>query len=310
MRKQLHTYWAFTKRSFVHFMEHDSFYYAASIAFSTIFSLPAILIIALSVASIFFERQLVQDELLHQFESLIGNGSAKEVKQIIENSTGGSNSIVAGFVGLATLIFSATTVFVALQSSLNNLWGIKPKPQKNWLKFIINRVLSFAMVMSFGFVLLVSLLIDAILSIFKNIISQILDGSMVHLISSVNLVMSILIITFIFALLFKVLPDAKIRWRDLWVGAFITALLFTVGKYLIGLYLGNSGINSAYGAAGSFVVILFWVYYSTIIFLFGAELTFEYAAEFGKPIEPKDGAVRFKMVEVPHANGKAESNQN
>jgi membrane protein len=162
------------------------------------------------------------------------------------------------------------------------------------------------MVISFGFVLLVSLLIDAILSIFKNIISEVLDGSMVYLIASVNMVLSLSIITLIFGLLFKVLPDAKIRWRDLWVGAFITALLFTIGKYLIGLYLGNSDLNSAYGAEGSFVVILFWVYYSTIIFLFGAQLTFEYAFQFGQPIEPDENAVRYKIVEVANSKGEVE----
>ncbi|MFT6940671.1 MAG: membrane protein [Cyclobacteriaceae bacterium] len=300
MRKHFNTYWVFIKRTFVQFLEHDSFSHASSIAFSTIFSLPAILIIALSLASQFFEKELVQDELLHQFERLIGNGSAQEIKQIIQNSTRDTDNIIAGLIGLATLIFSATTVFIALQSSLNSLWGIKPKPQKSWLKFIVNRLLSFAMVMSFGFVLLVSLLIEAILAIFQNRLSEVLDGAMTNLLPGVNLLISLLIITFIFALIFKVLPDAKIRWRDLWVGAFITALLFTAGKYLIGLYLGNSGIHSAYGAAGSFVVILFWVYFSTIIFLFGAALTREYAAQFGTAIEPYADAVSFKIVEMPH----------
>lgn len=299
MPKQFHSSWAFIKKTFINFLEHDSFSHASSIAFSTIFSLPAVLIIALSMASLFYEKQTVQDELLQQFEGLIGNGSAKEIEQIIQNSTGDTNSIAAGIIGLAILLFSATTVFIALQSSLNNLWGIRPKPQKNWVKFIVNRLLSFALVMSFGFVLLVSLLIDALLVIFQNFISQILHGTMTSLITGINLIISLLTITFIFALLFKLLPDAKIRWRDLWVGSIITALLFTAGKYVIGLYLGNSGFHSVYGAAGSFVVILIWVYYSTIIFLFGAELTFEYANEFGRPIEPYEHAVRFKIVELP-----------
>jgi membrane protein len=300
MQKHIRSYWALIKRSFANFLEHDSFSHASAIAFSTIFSLPAILIIALSLAAVFFEKQLVQEQLIRQFEALIGNGSSKEIEQIIQNSTRNTNSIVAGLVGLATLLFSATTVFIALQSSLNHLWGIKPKPEKNWLKFILNRLLSFAMVISFGFVLLVSLLIDAILSIFQTIISQILDGTMTYMVSSINLMVSLFIITIIFALLFKVLPDAKIRWRDLWVGAFITALLFTAGKYLIGLYLGNSDFGNAYGAAGSFVIILIWVYYSTLIFLFGAEITYEYASEFGEKITPYEHAVRFKIVEIPN----------
>ncbi|MDZ7645972.1 MAG: YihY/virulence factor BrkB family protein [Cytophagales bacterium] len=230
---------------------------------------------------------------------LIGNGSAKEIEKIISNSTADTDSTAVGIIGLAILIFSATTVFIALQSSLNNLWGIKPKPQRSWLKFIVNRLLSFALVISFGFVLLVSLLIDALLVIFQNFISQMLQGTMTPLITGVNVIISLLTITFIFALLFKLLPDAKIRWRDLWVGAIITALLFTLGKNLIGLYLGNSGFPTVYGAAGAFVIILIWVYYSTIIFLFGAQITFQYATEFGRAIEPYAHAVRIKIVELP-----------
>ena len=155
------------------------------------------------------------------------------------------------------------------------------------------------MVISFGFVLLVSLLIDTLLVIFQNIVARVFDGITTYIIATANLAFSFLIVIAIFALMFKVLPDAKIRWRDVWVGATITTVLFTVGKYLIGFYLGNSTINSAYGAAGSLVVILIWVYYSTVIFLLGAEVTSVYATESGRPIEPYSHAVRFKIVEVP-----------
>lgn len=299
MHKRFRSSWSIIKKTFTNFVEHDSFSHASSIAFSTIFSLPAILIIALAFASTFVERDVVQTELLNQVESLLGKGSTEEVAAIIENSTRETNSVLAGILGLGTLLFSATIIFIALQSSLNNIWGIRPKPQKGWLKFIVNRLLSFAMVISFGFVLLVSLLIDAILAIFQRLITQMLDGTMTSLITGINMGISLVIVTFIFALLFKVLPDAKIQWRDLWIGALITTILFTVGKYLIGLYLGSSDFNSAYGAAGSFVVILIWVYYSTVIFLFGAELTSVHAAEFGRPIVPFAHAVRIEIVEIP-----------
>lgn len=290
------------KGTFAGFFNDDSFLYAASIAFSTIFSLPAIIIIALSIGSAFYERDLVQQELINQIGALIGRESIDQIEKIILNATYDMSSNLARVIGIATLVFSATTVFVSLQTSLNNMWGIKPKPEKGWVKYIINRLLSFAVVISFGFVLLVSLIIDTILVLVQNKVNIVVDGLTPYLVTGVNLVVSLGIITLIFALLFKILPDARIQWRDVRVGAFITTILFTLGKYLIGVYLGNSSINSAYGAAGSFVVILIWVYYSTLIFLFGAEFTSVYAAQKGTGIIPKKNAVKFKKVEIAENN--------
>jgi len=300
MQHFLPTSWTIFKKTSGQFFKGDSFSYAASIAFSTIFSLPSILIIALSIGATFYERDIVQTELMNQVGSLIGKESALEIEKIIQNAAFDMSSFLARAIGIGTLIFSATTVFMALQSSLNSMWSIKSKPQKSWLKFVINRLLSFAMVISFGFVLLVSLVIDTILVIFQNIVSRFLDGLTTYILQGINIAISFAIIISIFALMFKVLPDVKIRWRDVWVGASVTALLFTAGKYLIGFYLGNSTINSAYGAAGSLVIILVWVYYSTVIFLYGAELTAVYAAESGRPLEPYTHAVRFKIVEIPN----------
>lgn len=298
MKKKFSFAWIITKKTAVNFFRGDSFSYASSIAFSTIFSMPAILIIALSIGSTFYERDIVQTELMNQIGFLIGKESTLEIEKIIQNAAFDMNSFLARIIGIGTLIFSATTVFMALQSSLNSMWGIRSKPQKSWLKYIFNRLLSFAMVISFGFVLLVSLLIDTLLVIFQNIVTKFFDVTTTYIIASVNLTISFLIVVSIFALMFKVLPDAKIRWRDVWVGATITTILFTFGKYLIGFYLGNSTVNSAYGAAGSLVVILIWVYYSTVIFLIGAEVTSVYAAESGRPIVPYAHAVRFEIVEI------------
>ena len=302
VKKILPNYWSIIKCTVSGYFNNDSFLYAGSIAFSTIFSLPAIIMISLSIGSAFYERDLVQQELLNQIARLIGSESTLQIEKIILNATYDMSSAFARVIGIGTLIFSATTVFVSLQTSLNKMWGIKPKPDKGWLKYIINRLLSFAMVVSFGFVLLVSLLLDTILVLVQNKVNLIFDGLTAYLVAAANLVVSMAIITLIFALLFKILPDAKIRWRDVWVGAFITTVLFTVGKYLIGFYLGNSNINSAYGAAGAFVIILIWVYYSTLIFLFGAEFTSVYASKHGKGIVPYKNAVKFKIVEVPQEN--------
>lgn len=290
--------WTILKKTVNNFFEDDSMSYASSIAFYTIFSMPAILIIALSIGTAFYEKNIVQDELINQVGRLIGTESAKEIESILANATVDATSAFAKIIGIATLIFSATTVFISLQSSLNKIWGIKPKPKRGLLKFILNRLISLAMVASIGFVLLVSLVVDTVLVVFQGMLSRILEGITLYILNIVNIVISLGFITVIFGLMFKVLPDAQIKWRDVWVGSLVTTALFTIGKYLIGFYLGNSSFNSAYGAAGSLVIILVWIYYSTVIFLFGAELTSVYTEEVGRTIRPYDTAVRVQMVEL------------
>lgn len=298
MRKFAVSTWSVLKETIREFFDDDSFTYASSIAFSTLFSLPAILIIALYIGTTFYEKSVVQDEIISQVSRLIGPDTAGEVEKILLQASIDNTSWWAKIVGIITLIISATTVFISLQSSLNNIWGIKAKPQRAWLKYIVNRLISLAMVISFGFLLLVSLVIDALIVVFQNILTRIMDWATVYMVTGVNLFISLGFITVIFGLLFKVLPDAKIKWRHVWVGAIITTVLFTLGKYLIGFYLGNSSFNSAYGAAGSLVIILLWVYYSTAIFLFGAEFTSVYAKFSGAPVQPYSNAVKVVEVEV------------
>ncbi|MEO5978489.1 MAG: YihY/virulence factor BrkB family protein [Chryseolinea sp.] len=298
MMRFLKASWTILRNTVKNFFEDDSMSYASSIAFYTIFSMPAILIIALSIGATFYSKDTVQNELISQVGRLVGEGSAKEVEQILANATFDSTSTFAKIVGVITLIFSATTVFISLQTSLNKIWGIKPKPKRGLVKFAINRLLSLAMVASFGFLLLVSLVIDALLVLFQGLLSRILEGTTLYVLNGLNIAISLIIITVIFGLMFKVLPDARIKWRDVWVGAAVTTTLFTLGKFLIGFYLGNSSFNSAYGAAGSLVIILVWIYYSTVIFLFGAELTSVYAEHSGSKIMPYDTAVRVQMVEL------------
>jgi membrane protein len=298
--------WRIFKRTVLNFIEDDSFSYASSIAFYTIFSLPAILIISLSIGAAFYERDVVQKELINQVARLIGQDSAANIEDILMNAALDSTGTFAKIVGIATLIFSATTVFISLQTSLNKIWGIKPKPERGFVKYIIDRLLSLAMVMSIGFLLLVSLVFDAILVIVQNGLAKVLADWTLYVVTILNVAISLALITLIFAMMFKVLPDAKIKWRDVWVGSIVTTVFFALGKYLIGFYLGNSSVNSAYGAAGSLVIILIWVYYSTVIFLFGAELTSVYAEETGSEITPYHHAVKVQMVEVEKdvENGK------
>ena len=298
MKMVVHSSWSILKETVKNFFDDDSFSHASSIAFSTIFSLPAILIIALAVGSAFYERNVVQEELINQVGRLVGQETSKEIESIIAQAVFDSSGWWARTIGIITLVVSATTVFMSLQNSLNKIWGIKPKPERGWLKYIVNRLLSLAMVISFAFVLLVSLVVDTVLVVFQGFLTRIMAGTTLYLVTGLNLVISLGIVTVIFGLLFKVLPDAKIRWRHVWVGALITTLLFTLGKYLIGFYLGSSSLNSAYGAAGSLVIILLWVYYSTVIFLFGAELTSVYAKFKGAAIQPYSNAVKVQLIEV------------
>lgn len=286
------------KRTFKQFFNSDFGTYSASIAFYTIFSLPAVLLITLFVASRFYEQEFVRDELINQFSGLIGSQSAGEIDRILENAALDSSGVFAKVLGIGTLIFSATTVFMSLQLSLNKIWRIKPKPERGILKFLVNRVLSFAMVMSLGFLLLVSLVIDTVLVVFQSILQQWVADYQLYVLTILNILIAFGFVTLIFAMIFKVLPDAQIRWKDVWIGAIITAVLFSFGKYLIGFYLGNSSFNSAYGAAGSLVIVLVWVYYSTIIVLLGAEFTVAYVQEMGRNIRPRKDAVKIKVIEM------------
>lgn len=295
--------WRLLKETAIEFFEDDPMGYSASIAFYTIFSMPAILIIVVTIAGSAYEQQAVQGGLMTQIESLIGPQSAAEIQNILANTSESKSSFIAKIIGIGTLIFSATTVFVSLQNGLNKIWGIRPKPERGIIKFILNRLLSLAMIISIGFLLLVSLMVDTMVVVFKNFLSEFLSGVTFYLVASFNLVFSIMVITFVFAMIFKILPDAKIQWKTVWVGAFVTTLLFSTGKYLIGFYLGNSSVGSAYGAAGSLVLLLIWVYYSSVLVLFGAEFTYVYARIKGHHIQPNDDAVIVKIREIEKENG-------
>lgn len=306
MPNRFKNYWTIIKNTFKEFAEDKPFDYAAIIGFYTIFSMPAILIIMVRVASAAFGEQAVKGELSAQISGIAGNKGAEQIQSIIENASRSEANTVALIVGIATLLFSATTVFVALQDSINSIWHVKAKPEKGWLKLIVNRVLSLAMVVSLGFVLLVSLFVDVVLGILKDYLDKLFPDAVVYLMQGINLLISLSIITLIFAVIFKYLPDAKIKWRNVWTGAFVTTLLFTLGKFLINLYLQQDPLTDTYGAAGSLVLILVWVYYASIIFLLGAEFTQIYSRVMGDGIKPAEHAVRIKIKEEEHDESEEE----
>ncbi|MCC5939246.1 MAG: YihY/virulence factor BrkB family protein [Lunatimonas sp.] len=303
------TFFQILKDSVKDFASSDSMTFAASTAFYTIFSLPALLIIVLHIASTFYSKTEVREELLDQMGNLIGEDSIQTLDQIMQNVTIENQVFWSQVIGIGILLFSATTVFVSLQNSINHIWHIKPKPEKGLLKFLINRVLSFSMVATIGFLLLVSLVMDAIIVVVFNYFSYLIEGNMLLFASIANFVLAQALMVLIFGLMYKILPDAKVRWRDVWLGAFVTMVLFALGKYLIGVYLGNAEVGSYYGTAGSLVVILVWVYYSVVIFLFGAQITYYIAENVGGSVIPLSQAVKVELVELDD-NGKYVKGEN
>ncbi|WP_242918196.1 YihY/virulence factor BrkB family protein [Pontibacter liquoris] len=298
MDKRVASTWNITKQTFKEFVDDNPLDYAAIIGFYTIFSLPAVLIITIRIAGAAFGQEAVKGQVVSQLGGIVGRSSASQFQSIIENANVSEASTIGTIVGVATMIFSATTVFVALQDSLNAMWEVKAKPGKGWLKLIINRVLSLALVVSMGFLLLVSLSVDVVMGIIYDFLQQQFSGLAVYFITAANLLLSLVISTIIFAGIYRFLPDAKIRWKNVWVGAAVTAVLFVLGKFVLNIYFQHDPLADTYGAAGSLVLILVWVYYSAVILLFGAEFTQVYSKAHEKYIEPDDTAVKVKKKEV------------
>ncbi|GHA61281.1 hypothetical protein GCM10007389_12110 [Pontibacter akesuensis] len=298
MNEKVKLTWSLVKRTFKEFADDRPLDYAAIIGFYTIFSMPAVLIITIRIAGIFFGEEAVRGELASQIGGIVGQNSAKQIQSIVENASQSSATTVGTIIGVATMIFTATTVFVALQDSLNAMWEVKAKPERGWLKLILDRVMSLAMVISLGFLLLVSLSVDVVMGLINNYIEQQFSGIAIYLITAGNIVFSICISILIFASIFKVLPDAKIKWPNVWVGATVTALLFVLGKYVLNIYFQHDPLADTYGAAGSLVLILVWVYYASIIFLLGAEFTQVYSRVHDHGIKPEEHAVKVKTVEI------------
>lgn len=263
---------------------------SAALAYYTIFSIPPLLILFLAVAGQVFEREQVEAQLIGQVSSLVGQAGAMAIEQILENAHEPGSTLLAGLISVVTLLFGASAVFGQLQEALNTIWEVQARPGRGILGTVKDRFFSFTMVVVVGFLLLVSLVISTALSILNDfIIGYMADLLIVA--NALNLVVSFASITLLFALLFKVIPDVKIAWRDVWVGAAITALLFTLGKWAIGFYLGNSATASTYGAAASLIIILLWVYYSVQILFLGAEFTQVYANRFGSRVVADEDAI-------------------
>jgi membrane protein len=268
------------KGSVLQWIEDEPFQLAAALSYYTLFSLAPLLIIAIAVAGFAFGREAAQHQVVAALQGMIGQESAQAVQDVVENaSKQPKTGIVSTVVGVVVLIFGAGGVVGQLQTSLNELWGVTPKPGQGVWGFIRQRFLSFAMVLGIGFLLLVSLAVSAFVTGLTTWMGGLLGGAE-FIAHALDLLVSFVFITALFAMIYKFLPDVHTQWRDVWSGAVITSLLFTIGKFLIGFYIGSSAVSSTYGAAGSLITVLLWVYYSSLIVFLGAELTQVYATEW------------------------------
>jgi membrane protein len=286
--KHWRQYWDLVKEAASDWMEDKAMRLGAALAYYTILSVAPLLVIVVGIAGLVFRREEVQAGLKQQLAGLVGQAGGDIVDTVLKNAGGLGSSIPAIVVGVVVLLLGASGVFTELQDSLNTVWGVTPKPGRGVWAVIRERFLSFAMVLGTGFLLLVSLVLSAALTGLTRVMGLAAIGAVGQVLS---FCLSFAVITLLFALIYKVLPDVEIRWGDVWVGALGTALLFTVGKLLIGLYLGHASVGSAYGAAGSLVVFVVWAYYSSLILFFGAEFTKVYADRFGSRIRPAANAV-------------------
>ena len=301
--------WQVLKESFTGFGQDNVTKLSGSLAYYTVFSLGPLLVVIISLCGIFLGREAVEGKIFSQLDDFVGHDTALQLQEIIKNAFVGGKGNIAAVVGIITLLIGATTVFGDIQDSINRIWGLKPKPKRGWLKMLQNRFLSFSIIISLGFLLLVSLGVSAIIEALSSRLKAAYPDVAVIVFYIVDLLLTLIITSLIFGVIFKVLPDAKIKWKDVMAGAFTTALLFMLGKFAISFYIGKSDVGSTYGAAGSLVILLLWVYYSAIILYFGAEFTKAYAMKYGSEIHPNDYAVTMKQVEVETGKQSVQSKE-
>lgn len=269
---------------------------SASLAYYAIFSLAPLLLVVISIAGLVFGKDVARHHLAQTLQQLAGEQAGRAIEGLAAMHGQKSTSIFATIIGLVVLLFGASGVFGELKNAIDKVWEVAVKPSRSIIRLFFDRLLSFGMVLGIGFLLLVSLVLSAALSALGTYMRGLFEWPPIvfHIL---NLGISLIVITVLFAMIFKVLPDAKVRWHDVWIGAIGTAILFTLGQFLIGLYLGKSSVASSYGAAGSVIIILLWVYYSGCILFFGAEFTKVYALECGGGIVPSEDAIPLEQAE-------------
>ncbi|MCY7293464.1 MAG: YihY/virulence factor BrkB family protein [Ferruginibacter sp.] len=299
MKKKVVGFFKFLRQVFVEFIGDNILKYSASLAYYTVLSIAPLLVILLTVTSFLFGKEAINGELYGEINKLVGSDAALQIQSSIQNIHLNTDNVFATTIGIIVLTIGATGIFGEIQDSLNRIWGLRLKTQKVWWKILLDRLISFSLILSLGFVLIVSLVLNAIAAAVSEKIITLLPGMGSIFLLLIDTIVSLSITTLLFGSIFKVLPDAKIKWKDVTIGAFITACLFLLGKYGIGYYLGQSKLGSIYGAAGSVMIMMIWVYYSSAILYLGAVFTKVYATNFGGKIYPSEYSVWVKVEEVP-----------
>ena len=284
------TIWVLLKETFAEWNTDKASRLAAALAYYAIFSLAPLLIIAIAIAGAVFGEEAAKGEIVEQLQGLVGREGAQFIQIAIENASKPNQGTIASIISVVVLLFGASGLFAQLQDALNTIWEVQPKPGRGLVGILRDRFLSFLMVLGVGFLLIVSLILSAALGAFVDYFGNFLPG-ISFLLQFANFIISFAITTVLFGLIYKVLPDVEITWSDVWIGAMITSLLFSFGRFLLGMYLGNSSFSSTYGAAGSVVILLAWVNYAAQILFFGAEFTQVYARKYGSRIVPAKNAV-------------------
>ena len=286
------------KNAFKGFLEHKVLKLSGALAYTTMFSLGPLLLVILFLSDIFLGREAIEGTIYHQIKNFVGPASANQIQNIIENLALSDEGTFAGIIGVVTLLIGATSVFAEIQDSINTIWGIKPKKQSGFWLFIKARLLSFGVIGSFGFILLVSLGVSTIMDSLSNRLFSQFSDSAFYIVYIANNIITFIIISLLFGAIFTILPDAEIKWRQVRLASFTTAILFMIGKFLISFYISNSNLQDVYGTAGSFVILMVWVYYSSVILYFGAEFAKSYAIKFSNPIQPSKFADFIHDVEI------------
>jgi len=287
----------YIKQVFKEFSADNILKYSASLAYYTVFSIAPLLVIVSALLGFFFGKEAMQGQIYQQLNHLVGNLAAMQIQDTIKNIHLNANNYFASVVSVIILFIGATSIFGEIQDSLNKIWGLRIKTKRVWWKLILTRLLSFSLILSIGVIMIVSLLLNALVNSFGKLISNYLENYSAYFIQITEAVLSFFIAGFLFSLIFKILPDAKIRWKDVLLGGFVTAVFFTIGKLGIGFYLGKSNLSSLYGAAGSIIIFMVWVYYSSIILYLGAEFTKVQAKLYGGNIIPNEYAEWVKLEE-------------
>jgi membrane protein len=297
LKSRLKEYFSVLKETYKEWSLADPWRLSAAVAYNAILSLPALLVIIINIAGAIFGDEAVQGIISAEIGKAMGPDTANTIETMIANASGDENTTISTIIGIGVLLFAATGVFFYLQKSLNEIWGVKTDPKAGIKKYAIDRATGLGLVIVIGFLLLISLVITSVLSALGDWIKSVLPDFLHFIFMVVNLIFSLAVITVLFALIFKYLPDVKIKWRSVWIGAGVTSLLFVIGKYLLGLYFGEADPGSAYGATGSIILILLWVSYSCLILFFGAEFTQVFARRYGHPIEPDKYAVKIPTIQ-------------